>query len=225
MVVVKYKKTGVGMFFSQINMIRILKRLLLVAGITLEKENMQQGDVYFSSPTRVGVESLCEYMVIETKENAKTVCFKLENILPSWLEIVKGADVVRKINIASLNAYAKYQISFDEYKSCKPKIEEFLNKDKITVSYMLHGETKTLNAKKGIYLYKLNENSLEVVAKVEENSIRIDEFAMALLKFLGKSKNDFKVLKTNLYTLDKTGNLVDIDDVVEILNSSKGEIK
>ena len=49
--------------------------------------------------------------------------------------------------------------------------------------------------------------------------------SMALLKFLGKSKNDFKVLKINLYTLDKTGNLVDIDDVVEILNLSKGEIK
>ena len=127
MVVVKYKKVSEGMFFSHLNMLRLWNKLIAIANIDVKYSEgfNKTRRLFFSSPTRVGVESSCEYIIIDTEETTREVRTKLENILPKWLRIETVFQTVGKLNVASMNKYAEYSISFEEYKSSKPKIKDF----------------------------------------------------------------------------------------------------
>ena len=220
MVVVKYKKINEGMFFSHLNMLRIWNRLLSIGRVEVKYSEgfNKTRRIYFSSPTRVGVESLCEYIVIDTEERAKEVKGKLENILPKWMEIVKVYHINEKFNVASMNKSARYEISFEEYKSSKVKIKKFFEQESIILPVILHGEHKEVEVRDRIYDYQLLEDKLVVMAGVGDKSVRIDELVKKMLSYLNKSKSDFDILKTELYATDQEGVFVDIDKMAESLN-------
>ena len=220
MVVVKYKKINEGMFFSHLNMLRIWNRLLSIGRVEVKYSEgfNKTRRIYFSSPTRVGVESLCEYIVIDTEERAKEVKGKLENILPTWMEIVKVYHINEKFNVASMNKSARYEISFEEYKSSKVKIKNFFEQESIILPVILHGEHKEVEVRDRIYDYQLLEDKLVVMAGVGDKSVRIDELVKKMLAYLNKSKSDFDILKTELYATDQEGVFVDIDKMAESLN-------
>ena len=216
MVVVKYKQKEEGMFFSHLNMIRLFNRLLSIGNVEVKYSEgfNKTRRIYFSSPTRVGVESDCEYLVIDTEETAKSVESKIENILPPWMELEKVFAVEGKFNVASMNAAAKYEIEFDEYKSSKIKIKEFFEQDSIVIPVIQHGVLNQIEVKDRIYNYSMQENKLVVVAGVGDKSVRIDELVKKMLSYLGKSKREFSIEKKELYATDDAGNFVDIDDKI-----------
>ena len=201
MVVVKYKKINEGMFFSHLNMLRLWNRLIAIAGIEVKYSEgfNKTRRLFFSSPTRVGVESACEYIVIDTEEKAKEVKNKLEHNLPKWLEIEKAFKVDGKFNVASMNKAAEYSIVFDEYKSSKPRIKEFFECKEIVIPVILHGEQKYIDVKDRIIKYSCEDNKLTVVAGVGDKSVRIDEFVKKLLEFLNKQNNDYEIMKEKLF--------------------------
>lgn len=217
MVIIKYKKINEGMFFSHLNMIRLWNRILAISNIDV---NYSQGfnktrKISFGSPTRVGVESECEYLTIDTDERARDVKMKLENNLPNWLEVVKVFKTDKKVSIAAINTSAKYYVSFDEYKTTKAQIKEFFNLDEIPVKVILHGEEKIIDVKDRIYAYNLEDNGFYVVAGVGDKSVRIDEFVKKMLEFLGKSNNDYTIMKTELYCLSDDGERLVVDELLE----------
>lgn len=214
MVVVKYKKVNEGMFFSHLNMLRLWNKLIAIASIQVKYSEgfNKTRRLFFSSPTRVGVESSCEYIIIDTEESPREVRTKLENILPKWLGLEKVFKTDGKLNVAAMNKYAEYSISFDEYKSCKPKIKEFFESKEIIIPVILHGEQKFIDVKDRIKSYACTDDCLKVVAGVGDKSVRIDEFTKKLLEFLNKSHNDYDIMKDKLFTLSEEGELVDIDE-------------
>lgn len=217
MVVVKYKKIEEGMFFSHLNILRLFNRLLSIGGVSVKYSEgfNKTRRIYFSSPTRVGVESECEYLIIDTEEKAKDVEYKLENIMPSWLQLVKVFAVDGKLNVASLNTAAKYVIDFDEYKSSKSKIKEFFEKENIILPVIQHGVEKQVDVKSRIFNYNIGEENMVITAGVGNESVRIDELVKELLAFLGKSKNYYTIRKLELYTTDSDGSLLSIDKKAE----------
>ena len=176
MVVLKYRKTEEGKFFSHLNLLRLWNRLISIAGIEVKYSEgfNKTRRLYFSSPTRVGIESECEYIVIDTQEEAEDVEDKLENILPSWLKILSFYDVEKKFNIASLNTRAKYFVSFNEYKSKKEKVKSFFEKEEIIVPVISHGEKKFVDVKSRIYDVSFKEKGFEIICGVGNESVRID---------------------------------------------------
>ncbi len=203
------------MFFSHLNMIRIWNRILALSGVEV---NYSEGfnktrKLGFSSPTRVGVESNCEYITLATSEEAETVVAKIENNLPDWLQI-EYAKAVDKINIASINTAAEYFITFDDYKSCKAKINNFFKRDSIQINIVLHGEHKTLEVRDRIKSYTLLEEGFNMLAGVGDKSVRIDEFVKTMLEAIGKSVNDYSIIKTNLFAV-KEDELVNIDQIIK----------
>ena len=217
MVVVKYKKINEGMFFSHLNMLRLWNRLIAIAGIEVKYSEgfNKTRRLFFSSPTRGGVESACEYIVIDTEEKAKEVKNKLEHNLPKWLEIEKVFKVDGKFNVASMNKAAEYSIVFDEYKSSKPRIKEFFESKEIVIPVILHGEQKYIDVKDRIIKYSCEDDKLTVVAGVGDKSVRIDEFVKKLLEFLNKQNNDYEIMKEKLFGLNDDGDLVNIDKIAE----------
>lgn len=223
MVVVKYKKINEGMFFSHLNMLRLWNRILSISDVEV---NYSQGfnktrRLFFSSPTRVGVESFCEYIVIDTKEQAKVVENKIENNLPSWMEIVCVYDVDKKLNVAALNVASKYLITFDEYRSCKEKIKSFFALDRIIIPVIVHGEMKEVEVKNRIYDYSLTDDGIKVIAGVGDKSVRIDEFVKKLMVFLGIEKSSFNIVKEELYAKNEEGQFVSIDKIAETMNEEQ----
>lgn len=217
MVVVKYKKVKEGMFFSHLNMLRLWNKLIAISSIEVKYSEgfNKTRRLYFSSPTRVGVESECEYIVIDTNESAREVKTKLENNMPKWLEIVYVLTTEGKFNVASMNKGAEYLVSFDEYKSSKPKIKEFFDSKEIVIPVILHGEEKMIDVKDRIIEFSCYDDNLKIVAGVGDKSVRIDELVKKLLAFLNKPNNDYEIMKTKLFTRDEEGELVDVDKVAE----------
>lgn len=221
MVVLKYQKTEEGKFFSHLNMLRLFNRLVSIAGINVKYTEgfNKTRKMYFSSPTRVGVESFCEYIVIDTDMEAEDVEGKLENVLPSWLKILKSFDVEKKFNIPALNSRAKYKISFSEYKSKKEKVKEFFEKKEIIVPVISHGEKKLVDVKNRIYDIKFQEKELEIVCGVGNESVRIDEVIKLLLKELQLPEYEWNITKETLY-MNKTKDdgeieVVEVDEYLE----------
>lgn len=217
MVVVKYKKINEGMFFSHLNMLRLWNRILSISDVDVHYSEgfNKTRRLFFSSPTRVGIESLCEYIVIDTDEKAKHVKAKIENNLPVWMEIEKVYSVSKKFNIAALNNASYYSIKFDNYKSCKVKINEFFEQDSIIIPVILHGEQKYVEVKDRIYYAGVEDDHLVVMAGVGEKSVRIDELVKKLLEYLGKPNNNYSVMKEVLYHIDENNEFIDIDDMAD----------
>ena len=220
MVVLKYRKTEEGKFFSHLNLLRLWNRLISIAGIEVKYSEgfNKTRRLYFSSPTRVGVDSFCEYIVIDTNEEAEDVEEKLENILPPWLEILKYYDVEKKFNIASLNSRAKYVVSFEEYKAKKEKVKAFFEREEIVVPVISHGEQKLVDIKSRIYEVSFKEKELEIICGVGNESVRIDEVVKLLLKELKLPEFEWKIKKETLYLTNEEGEVLEVDKALEKLN-------
>jgi len=223
MVVIKYKKINEGMFFSHLSMLRLMNRLLSISGVEVKYSEgfNKTRRIYFSSPTRVGVESVCEYLTLDTMEEAKDIKVKMQNHLPSWLQIVEVYDVENKFNVASLNTASRYSVTIDGYKSLKEKIKQFFERESIVTKVIVHGEEKQIDVKNRIYEIKYNENSFNILAGVGANSVRVDELVKEILKFVNKPELEFKIVKEELFTTNENQEFVNIDDLLEELSIDK----
>ena len=202
------------MFFSHLNMIRLWNKILAIAGVDV---NYSQGfnptrRIFFSSPTRVGVESECEYIVIDTPLKPRDVESRIETVVPKWLPILNVGYSENKFNIAAMNVAAKYFVKFDQYKSCKTKISEFFNLDNINIDVVLHGEKKQVDVKGRIKSVTLNEDGFTIISGVGAESVRIDELVKKLLVYLNKATSDYYIIKKQLFALNENGELIDIDE-------------
>ena len=216
MVVVKYKKINEGMFFSHLNMIRLWNRILNISGIEVEysKGFNKVKKLAFSSPTRVGVESQCEYIAFNTQMKAKEVEDRLKHNTPFWLKIEDVCYVEGKFNVASLNTHARYFLTFEEYKSLKAKVKKFFEQGSIIIDIILHGEHKKVDVKNRIYKYELDEKGVDIIAGVGAESVRIDQFVIKMLEEIGKPHNNYEIVKTEVYHMED-GELKSIDKILK----------
>lgn len=214
MVVVKYKKLNEGKFFSHLNMIRIFNRLLSIGSVDVKYSEgfNKTRRIYFSSPTRVGVESECEYLIIDTDEKAKDVKYKIENILPQWMELVSVYAVDGKLNVAALNKFAQYQVQFDDYKSTRAKVKQYFEREKIEIKTIQHGEEKVVDVKDRIKNYSTKEDYLIMTCGVGDKSVKPDELIKDMLAFIGKKDACFDIKKMELYCQNDQEELVCIDE-------------
>lgn len=215
MVVIKYSRKAEGMFFAHSDIIRIWHRIFAISGVSILQKNQTNSDkrIYFSTPTRVNVESLAEYVAVGTEESADEVKRKIQNNLSSWMELVSVCETKRKFSIGTINNCAKYAISFDEYKTYKGKIKEFFDAEKILINIELHGEKKIINVKNRIYKIEFKDNELEIFAGVNDSSVRIDELAKSMMNYVGKKWETCSVVKTGLYVF-ANGEFKNIDQIL-----------
>ena len=215
MVVVKYAKTGAGMFFAHSDIIRIWRRIFAISGVSILPKSVTNPDlrIYFSLPTRVNVESYSEYVAIDTTEKDETVEAKIKNNLPAWMDLIFVRDSKQRFSISTINNCARYIIGFDDYKTYKGRIKEFFAQPEIYIDIELHGEKKHMNVKDRIYNVEYKDDEFVVFAGVDKQSVRIDELAKVLMKFLGKRWEQCNVTKAGLY-VHENGSFKNIDEII-----------
>lgn len=216
MVVVKYARIRQGMFFAHSDVIRLWQRIFAISGVKILQKSQTNSEkrIYFSNPTRVNVESYSEYVVIDTNETCEEVRTKIQNNLPSWMDLIFVCESDEKLSIATINNCARYLISFDEYKTFKGRIKDFFAQDEILTEIELHGEKKVVNVKDRIFKIEYREDEFVVFAGVDKMSVRIDELAKVLMKFLGRPWENCDIAKVGLY-VHKDGEFVNIDDILK----------
>lgn len=216
MVVIKYKKMGEGMFFSHFNLIRIWTRIFAVSHVEIQKKSdvSRQKRLYFSNPTRVGVESEAEYVMIDALEDASDVEDKIKHNLPSFMELVYVKEAKGKFNITSVNNCARYVYRFEGFATRKGKIKDFFEREKIEIEVSLHSEIKEMDIKDRIFSYEFLDDGVAILAGVNDKSVRADELGRALMKFIKIEGTDFEVVKTGLFVLNGNANLKNIDDII-----------
>lgn len=216
MVVVKYARTGVGMFFAHSDVIRIWNRIFAISGVSILPKSVSNPDkrIYFSLPTRVNVESYSEYVAIDTKEDDSVVKNKIENNLPPWMDLIFVCETKERFSISTINNCARYIISFDEYKTFKGKIKEFFAQPEIYIDVELHGEKKHVNVKDRIFKVEYKDDEFVVFAGVNKQSVRIDELAKVLMKYLNKPWEQCSVIKAGLY-VHENDTFKDIDEILK----------
>ena len=166
-----------------------------------------------SLPTRVGVESVSEYISIKTQENSEDVRDKIVHNLPSWLKLSRVYDV-KNVNVSAFANLAKFEIGFDDYKTLKGAIKDFMEREKILIDVRLHGQNKVMDVKDRIQSYELLEDRLVVLAGVDKQSVRIDQFCKKLLEQIGRKGASFQVVKTGLYFKDDQGQVINVDQIL-----------
>lgn len=212
MVIIKYKKKDEGMFFSHLNVIRIWSRIMAISGIDVaEGPLVREHKMTFSGPTSVGVESDAEYVLLDTDRDWHDVENAIENSLPSWIELEYVKEISQKISL--LCDAAEYKVSFEDYKSCKGRIREFLEQDKIEIEAMVHGKVQNLDVKERIFSYKLEDSSLFIKTGIGPNSAHIVELVKAMMNFV-KARGDFEIKKERQF-VRKDQDLVELDKIIK----------
>lgn len=124
MVVIKYKKTGLGAFIGEEEMLDCWNRVMNRAGL-----NLDEGDFKLKlfHPAPLGIESNKEYLIVNTSLNEDKVKIKIQELFPDWIEIV---DCYRLDDFDLLFGYKTRDIlhvSIANMHACKNSIEEAFN--------------------------------------------------------------------------------------------------
>ena len=203
MVIIKFSKTKEGAFISNTNMERILRRVFSIASLDIDlKADRKNMSLSFSSPTQQCVESLCEYVRIDTDENAQAVKAKIINVLPSWIKIEKVFQTRHKIYLASFEKMVQYKISFDNFKTFKARVADFFNQKNIYIDIRMHGQNKVVDVKSNMSDLQVYDDGFEILAGAGSDGIHIVEVVKKLLKFCGMQDKYFKICKNQSFTYD-----------------------
>lgn len=212
MVLVRFGKIEEGMFISEGNLNRILERILRISKIQLNSSF--ENSVSVCSGTRLGVESTCEYMTIETSLTPSQVEEAIKVNLPSWLYIIYAVGLEENINIKSFCSAAQYKVTFDEFIDFKDKVKEYFSNDNLVLEASVHGQVQTSKVMDKILSIDVLEEDMIILAKINEDSLRIDELVKQMLKSLSISKNHYSIVKQELYYKDLDGEYVCLEDYI-----------
>lgn len=210
MVLIRFKKIEEGMFITQSNLLRILERIIKISSIRVN--STISASMSMTDPTRMGIESLCEYLLLDTDMEEDDVVSYLSPNLPSWLIIVSAFKVEEKINLSAFCCAGQYKVTFDGFEDYKQDVEKYLQKDHINLDISLHGEVKKIDVKDRIISYSFGENCLFILANIGENSARVDELIKQMLIDLNIAKNWYSIVKEELYYKNHDGDYISFED-------------
>lgn len=201
MVVIKYKKSKEGIFFSPEEIKKLLDRLLSICGVDVEHEKNKK-KTHFCSPAVVGVESKCEYIFIDTSDYADNIENKIVNVLPEWLEIEYIYDIDGELNFEEVKTSALYEINFDDYKeNCQQVVKFFEKNDDFLTKYALDS-------------CEVEEEKIEVITSAGEDGTKVIDLVKDILKSLDREENYYNLSRKELYINSGVNKIKDFDEVI-----------
>lgn len=205
----KYAKCGEMAFVSHLDLLRIFIRSLRRASVDLE---YSQGfhphpKISFSPALSLGVESICEYVDFETKED-----FDLEGLkdrinfaFPNGVKILSINSGIKLPKISDISNYSEYEISFENAsEKMQIAIENILKSESIIISKKSKkGKFVETDIRDRIYSAKLVEDKIRVILLNSNNgAMKPMEFVELINRFSEEDNIVSNILKTNLYYFD-----------------------
>lgn len=208
---VTFNKKNYLKYLGHLDLMRLFQRSFGRADISIKHSEGFNPHPKFSiaNPLSLGIESEEEYMDIHLDYiPVEDFIQRMNNVLPQDIQIIKGAYLEKEESIASLIAWAFYEMKF-EINEIKDKIElegifsTWLSKDEIIITRLRKKGKRKVESKENIKSFIANL----VIKDIEDNKITID----VLLRSGGNGNlrpNDF------IDVLNRETNLaIDIDSV------------
>ncbi len=209
MIVLKYKKIDSARFVSHIDILRHFVRIIRRADF---KVDFSQGFnphmlIYFSPPLSLGLSSECEYVSIQTKDNAKEVFEKYCKSCPTSLEAIDFFEVEKDLKLQANIVSADYvfPVEFDKVKIDKDYVLTFERKGEM-ISEKVWDKTYSI----------WNENGkLAIRVANGQRNLRVDRLATQLEKDFGVEIPITKICKTAQF-VEIDGKFQNVDEFLKI---------
>lgn len=199
MVIYKLEKTGNAIFYSHHDMMRIFLLSLSRAGINTKKSRSGAMEVYFSTATNIGVESVAEFVEINTDMQAHKLADILKTYLPDGIKIIAEYDTKERLNISKIACLAKYEIEANFTDFSQSQITKVLKSPDFTVSTKINNEVSSVKAVDAIHNFYFDKGKLYIIAGVGENSLNVLQTIMQVLHKIKVDAGKINVKKLNLF--------------------------
>lgn len=176
---VTFNKKNYLKYLGHLDLMRLFQRSFGRANISIKHSEGFNPHPKFSiaNPLSLGIESEEEYMDIDLDDKIPVAEFigRMNKVLPQDIQIIKGAYLEKEESIASLIAWAFYEMKFDTNK-VKTKIEledmfnKWLSREEIMITRLRKKGKRKIESEENIKSFIGNL----VVKHIEDNKITID---------------------------------------------------
>ncbi len=156
-------------FISHLDMTRFMARLIRKAGLPVWYTEGFNPHLYmtFALPLSLGFESEYEVVDIRLLDDdypIDTLCDKLNEVCPPYIHFFDAAEPIKK---AGDVGGAEFSITFDDKGETKDALNEFLNRDSITVlKKTKKGDIKELEVADKIKAFSIDTKDGDTVLKI-----------------------------------------------------------
>jgi hypothetical protein len=200
MLVLKYAKTDFAKYISHIDTLRLLQRTLRRAKIPVKYSEGFHPHMLLklSSPLPVGIESVTEFVEIDTAAPKDNFIFLFNKYCPEGIKAIKIWDTVATPKIVANTIAAEYTAETDIF-----------DKDAVTCAFS-----------DKVYAFTAKKGRLTFTLACGNDNLRPDRFLESLAVKHKIADGDFsfciKVIRTKLYT-GRIGDLIFMDDFLDKL--------
>jgi len=213
MLVVEYTKEYPISAISHIDLLKVFQRIIRRMGI---KVAYSQGfnphmRIFFSPPAPLGLETSCEYVVIETDEKANEgFLSRFNTVSPLGIKATKVWQTNKNPNLAKMIDRAEYRF-YCEFAN-KINLDGIANNPDYEIKYLdKSGEIQTQKVGEMIFDLRVeNDNCLKAILSFGNKNLRADRFFKYLCLENGIDFDTCILKKTNAYTQEKN-----INDFIE----------
>ena len=214
MLVIEYTKKFPVSAISHIDLLRVFQRIIRRAKIDVE---YSQGfnphmRIFFSPPTPLGMETLCEYVTIETSTNyGKDFLNQFNAVCPEGIKATEIYNFAKNPNFAKIITRAEYCINAPDIG--KINLSDMIDNSDYTIEY-LDKQSVLQTQKAGEMIFEaesLNNDCLRVVLSFGNKNLRAER----LVKYLCNQNN----INYSLCKITKTKAFADDIPIEKMLKS------
>ena len=201
-----YKKKAALRFVSHLDMNRFMPRIIRKTNIPIWYTEGFNSHIYlnFALPLSLGFESEYEardFKVTDDDFSNEKIKNELISVMPFSIEIIDVCEPIYKVGKI---AFAEFTINFDDEGALATKLEEFLNKESITVlKKSKKGVMKEMELADKIKKFEITSSGntvLKIVLSAGNDNVNPVLLLTAFEAFLGEPMVDYDICRTMLYT-------------------------
>ncbi len=207
MLLVKFTKVYPASFMSHLDILRSILRTSTRAGIKIRRsENAfnPHFKVYFTPPLPLTVESVGEYMCIDTDFDAKEFLDKFNQNSISGVKALYARNMKKNPNVAGIVSFSDYEVNVQVSPEQKAILESILDKKELIIEYKQKDKTVQKDVRDKIADIKVSDNSDKIYLRLSSGSdnLRVDRL-LENISGLNLNFDGFEIKRIEQYTGEK----------------------
>ena len=190
---------------SHLDILRSILRFCVRAGIKVNRsENAfnPHYKIFFTPPLPLTVESIAEYMCIDTDFDANIFVEKFNTNSVKGLKAVFAKNIDKNPNVAGIVTYSDYEIFVKLTQTQKNILESILNQNECVITYEQKGKLIEKDVRSKILDIIVLDDKVKFTLASGNDNLRVDRL-LGGIKELNLDFQLFDVLRTEQYTGEK----------------------
>lgn len=218
MITIKYEKHEGSVYIANVDLLRVQMRTLRRAKIKVAFSNGYNPHmlIFMSAPTPNGINSVAEYVSVDTLESPESFIEKYNANCISSMKALSVYKTVKNPNTAGTVTHMQYRYEHKMPVENVRKIEELLSSDTLVISYKNKGDDETKEVRSLIYDYKITTDGMDFILSSGTQNLRVDRLIRNLTAAAHEEFYPIQITKTKQYKM-QDGKLTDVDDILASL--------